>query len=391
MRKTFKYRIYPTSKQERALNTRLESCRLLYNKFLSERKNSWEHEQKPIRLYDQINQLPLLKLGILNLKDVYGQALQNVAVRVDLAFQAFFRRVKAGGAPGYPRFKAYGRYDSITYPLYGRGVKIVDNRIRVTGIGHIKLAYHREILGAPKTATIKKSSTGKWYVSFSCEIEKPEPLPTLKNSVGVDVGLETFAYFSDENRIENPRFFKKEEKELEKVQRKLDKVSVKDKNGKVLNGKDPIRFKAKKVVSRVHERIGFKRQNFAHQESRKIINNYQIICVEDLKVNKLKEHTFRCIAKSISDAGWSMFTNTLSYKAVEAGRTVVFVNPAYTSQDCSRCGHREKKALSERMHLCKCCGLNIHRDLNASINIESLGLQALGVKALEAPCARTGE
>lgn len=377
MRKTFKYRIYPTGKQERELSSRLESCRKLYNHFLGERKSLFENDGKSTTLYNQINTLKDLKVTYPNLKDVYCQVLQNVAVRVDLAYQSFFRRVKSGDKKvGYPRFKSIGRYDSLTYPLYGRGIKVVDNRIRVTGIGHIKTVFHREIEGTPKSVIIKKSSTGKWYVSFSCEISENKILPKSELNVGIDVGLETFAYMSDESKIDNPRFFRKEEKELGKVQHKLDKVTKKDKNNKVLNVKDKTRIKAKKVVSRVHERIAFKRHNFTHHESRKIINKYQVICVEDLDVNKMVHN--HCLAKSISDASWSSFFNLLHVKAVEAGRVVVKVNPAYTSQDCSSCGHREKKSLSTRQHECKCCGLSINRDLNASLNILRIGLDSLG-------------
>ena len=141
MRKTFKYRIYPTSKQETLLSSQLEECRMLYNLFLSEKKNSWENEQKSIGLYDLINLLPRLKKQFPNMKDVYSNVLQNVAVRVDLAYQAFFRRCKTGEKPGYPRFKSYGRYDSITYPLYGSGIKIKDGRLSISKVGHIKVVF----------------------------------------------------------------------------------------------------------------------------------------------------------------------------------------------------------------------------------------------------------
>lgn len=368
MRKTYKYRIYPTKKQERELNTRLESCRMLYNHFLAERKNCWENEKKSVKLYDQINQLPLLKLDILNLKDVYCQALQNVAVRVDLAFQAYFRRCKSGDDPGYPRFKSYGRYDSITYPLYGRGIRIKGGSLNITGIGHVKTVFHRELQGTPKTAIIKRSSTNKWYVSFSCEIENYIPLAKSKLNVGIDVGLETFAYMSDETKIENPRFFKIEEKELSKSQSKRDLLKKGSTERKAMNHK----------VCRIFERVKWKRDDFSHQESRKIINKYQIIAIEDLNINQIKNKTFKTIKKSIADVAWNKFFELLYAKAEEAGRTVIAVNPAYTSQDCSGCGYRQKKKLSERIHHCKKCGLRMHRDLNASINILSLGLQALG-------------
>lgn len=379
MRKTYKYRIYPTGKQERELNSQLESCRKLYNHFISKRKNLWETEKGQLSLYEQINTIPELKLNFPELKNVHGQGLQNVAVRVNLAYQAFFRRIREGEKKvGYPRFKGIGRYDSLTFPQYKKGISIKKDRLSVTRVGLIKTVFHRPLEGTPKTVTIKKSSTGKWYVSFSCEIVEPTHLPKLDNSVGIDVGLETFAYMSNDTKIENPRFFRKEEKALAKAQRRLDKVTIKDSQSKkVLNGKTQVRIKAKKVVARTHERIAFKRQNFTHQESKKIINKYQVICIEDLEVNRMVHN--HCLAKSISDASWSSFFNLLFSKAEWAGRTIIKVNPAYTSQDCSSCGHREKKSLAVRQHHCKCCGLNINRDLNASLNILRIGLDSLGV------------
>jgi putative transposase len=365
-------RIYPTSKQEREINTRLESCRMVYNQFLSERKNSWENDKKSVRYYDQQNQLPLLKVQFPGLKNVYCQTLQNVAVRVDLAYQAFFRRCKTGEKPGHPRFKSYGMYDSLTYPLYGRGIRIKADRLNVTGIGHIKTVFHRPLEGVPKTAIIKRSSTNKWYVSFSCEIDKPEPLPKSELNIGIDVGLETFAYMSDDTKIDNPRFFRNEEKQLAKAQRKFSKFPKPEK----FKPSPPERKKAKKVVSRVHERIGFKRHDFTHQEARRLINKYQMVAVEDLHVNRMVHN--HCLSKSILDTSWSKFFDLLFSKAEWAGRIVVAINPAYTSQDCSSCGHREKKSLRDRIHNCECCGLVINRDLNASINILRLGLQSLG-------------
>jgi putative transposase len=373
MRKTFKYRIYPTKKQEKILNSQLESCRMLYNQFLSEKKELWENDKKSISLYYQINELPRIKKKYRDLKDVYSNVLQNIAVRVDLAYKAFFRRVKAGEKPGYPRFKSYGMYDSMTFPQYGNGIKIKDGRLVLPKVGHIKTVFHRPVEGIPKTARVKRNSTGKWYVSFSCEIVNDTTLPRTELNIGIDVGLETFAYMSDDTKIENPRFFRKEEKQLTKANRKLSGFPKPEK----FKQPSPERKRAKKVLSRIHERIKFKREDFAHQEAKKIINNNQVICIEDLEVNRMVHN--HCLAKSISDASWSMFFNQLFCKAEWAGRTVIKVNPAYTSQDCSSCGHRKKKSLSEREHNCDCCGLIINRDLNASINILRIGLDSLRV------------
>jgi putative transposase len=285
--------------------------------------------------------------------------------------KAFFRRVKAGEKPGYPRFKGYGRYDSFTFPQSGFSITH-DNRVSLSKIGAVKMVYHRPVRGSIKTATIHRSSTGKWYITFSCETE-PERLPQRTEQVGIDVGLKTFATLSTTEEIENPRFFRKEEKALAQVQRK---------HSKLAKG-TPERKKHRKVVARVHERTKFKRQNFTHQVSRKIVDSYGVICVEDLNTNRMLHN--HCLAKSISDAAWSAFFSQLSAKAEEAGRQFIKVNPAYTSQDCSRCGHRQKMPLSERVYHCPCCLLSIDRDVNASKNILRVGLHTLGIQSLEAP------
>jgi len=190
--------------------------------------------------------------------------------------------------------------------------------------------------------------------------------------VGIDVGLKTFATLSNEEEIDNPRFFRKEEKALAKVQRK---------HSQLAKG-TPERRKHRKVVARVHERIKFRRENFTHQESRQIVDRFGVICVEDLHVNRMVHN--HCLAKSIADASWSAFSGQLSCKAEEAGRQLVKVNPAYTSQTCSVCGHRQKMPLDVRVFACPCCHVHLDRDLNAAKNIRGLGLQALGLSG-EAP------
>jgi len=364
MLKTFKYRIYPTKKQIRIMNQWLEECRWLFNHFLAERKEAWEKEQRSINYHSQATSLPALKEQRPSLANVHSQVLQNVAVRIDLAFKAFFRRVKAGEKPGYPRFRGKGRYDSFTFPQSGF---ILDgNILRLSKIGNVKVVLHRPVEGQIKTCTIKRSSTGKWYVMFSCEWE-PVPLPENSQAVGIDVGLYSFATLSTGEQIKNPKFFRQEEKALAKAQRKLSKTE---------RG-TPERKKYRKVVARIHERIAWKRQDFIHQHSRRIVNRFGIIAVEDIHVNRMVHN--HCLAKSISDAAWSEFFQLLAYKAAWAGRQFVAVNPAYTSQTCSSCGHRQKMPLSERVFKCPCCGLELDRDHNAAVNILGLGLQSLGI------------
>ncbi len=360
------------------LEQQLEACRRLYNETLTYRKDAWEQEQRNVSYFELKRRIPLLKAEHPELKIVYAQCLQNVTERVDLAFKAFFRRVKAGEEePGYPRFKGYGRYDSFTFTQAPDGCQIKDDKLVLYTVGYVKIVWHRPMRGKVKTCTIRRSSTGKWYASFSCECE-PERLPETPEQVGIDVGLKTFATLSNGEEIANPRFFRKEEKALAKVQRK---------HSQLAKG-TPERRKHRKVVARVHERIAFRRNNFTHQQSRQIVDRFGVICVEDLHVNRMTHN--HCLAKSIHDASWSGFFDKLFGKAAEAGRTALKVNPAYTSQDCSRCHHRQKMPLSERVYRCPCCLLSIDRDVNAAINICGLGLQALGL-SVEAPAFMQGE
>lgn len=368
MRKTFLYRIYPTKAQETILENQLDECRWLYNRLLEERKTTYETTKKSPTLYAQQKTIPLLKAERPSLLNVHSQVLQNVAMRIDLAFKAFFRRCKAGEKPGYPRFRGKGHYDSMTFPQAPSGCSLSKTGLTLAKVGLVKIVLHRPIEGTQKTCTIRRSSTGKWYASFSCEVPMPTAPQPSAEQVGIDVGLVSFATFSTEESINNPRFFRTDEKELVKAQRKLSK-EVKG---------TPERAKRRKPVARIHERTAFRRKDFAHQETRKIVNRFGFIAVEDLEVNRMVHN--HCLAKSISDAAWSLFFTLLFFKAENAGRTVVRVNPAYTSQDCSQCGHRQKLSLADRVYRCPCCQLILGRDHNAALNVLKLGLgqQALG-------------
>lgn len=381
MIKTFKYRIYPTKSQRKQMNAVLKECRWMYNHLLEQRKNAWEQEQKTLTCFGQQKQYRELKEERPSLKDVYSQALQNVAVRLDLAMQAFFRRVKRGEKPGYPRFRGYHRYDSFTFPQVPNGCKLTDDGfLALSKIGNVKMVMHRPIEGKPKYATIRRSSTGKWYVTFSCEWE-PTALPENPNQIGIDVGVKTFAAMSDGTKIDNPKFFKTEQKTLARAQRKLAKQTKGTKERK----------RARKIVARVYERLSWRRENFSHQNSRQIVNNHGFVAVEDLSIRDMLQKGHRCLNRSIADVAWRQFLSLLSCKAEWAGRTFVAVNPAWTSQICSSCGHQEKLALSDRTFLCPCCGLSLDRDINAAKNIYALGLQCVGGNSVEAPAFRHGE
>ena len=274
MLKNYHYRIYPTKKQQRMLDTHLEERRILYNHLLEMRNAAYERDGISLSCFQQQKTYPVLKEERPSLTQMHSQVLQNIAVRVDLAYKAFLRRCKTGEKPGYPRFKGYGRYDSLTYPQSGFSITH-DDRVCLSKIGTIKMVYHRPIKGTIKTCTVHRSSTGKWYVTFAVECE-PGRLQDNVQAVGIDVGLKTFATLSTGEEIANPRFFRKEEKALAKVQRKHSRLKKGSKE----------RRTHRKVIARVHERIKWRRDTFTHQHSRKIVNTFGIICVEDLHVNR---------------------------------------------------------------------------------------------------------
>ena len=361
MPKAYRYRLYPTKSQVSQMEQTLEICRWVYNETLAMRKSAWEQEQRSISYYESKRQIPLWKKEHPELSGVYSQVLQDVSMRVDLAFKAFFRRVKAGENPGYPRFKGRGRYDSFTYPQYG--FKLDGDRLHLSKIGDVKVVLHRPVEGTIKTLTIRRSSTGKWYACFSVEYD-PSPLPQKETTVGIDVGLESFATLSNGEKIENPRFFRTDEKALAKAQRKFSKA-----------GKGtPERKKARKIVAHIHERIANRRLNFAHQTSRRLVDRFGTIVFEDLNITNMQKNHH--LAKSIADVAWNMFITITGSKAGEAGSRVILVNPRNTSQQCSRCGMIVAKTLSDRVHSCPHCGLVMDRDQNAAINIMRLGLQS---------------
>lgn len=359
MRKAFKYRLYPTKPQVKDLERTLELCRELYNAALQERRDAYKKAGKSVGLYQQKRYLPQIREELPQYKRVHSQVLQDVIHRVDKAFQGFFRRLKAKkGKAGYPRFKGKGRYDSFTFPQAGAtGVKLQKDgkRVLIYGIGSVKIKLHRPLEGRVKTATIKREGE-HWYIVFVCEVE-PRPLPPNDQAIGIDLGTNpNFLITSEGEMVEAPRYFQKAQAKLATAQRSL----ARKKKG------SSRRKKARLKVAKLHRKIANQRRDFHHKVARKLVNRYGTIVHEDLNVQALSRSY---VAKGIHDAGWAQFLAILAYKAAEAGRRVIKVDPKYTSQDCPVCGHREKKPLWVRVYTCPQCGTLLHRDVAAAQNI----------------------
>ena len=357
MKKTFSYRLYPSNKQKVSLAFQLSEARFLYNAALQERKDAWKVNRKSLNYYDQCTQLKEIRnaghLGLANFS-----ACQAVLRRLEKTFTAFFNRIKRAEKAGYPRFKNENRFNSFTYPKYGDGCKVKDNKkLYLQGVGDIKIKLHRNILGIIKTVTVKQDC-GKWYVFFSCVVET-QKLPEMENAVGIDLGIKEFATFSDGTLIHNPKWFKKSQAKLRVLQRSIQRKKIGSKN----------RRKAVLRLRKFYVQLKNQKNEFQHQVSRKIIDNFGLIAVENLNIRVMVKSNF---SKQILDAGWGGFLSKLTYKAEEAGRKFIKVSPKNTSQNCSRCGERVQKSLSIRIHSCNKCGLILDRDVNAAKNILTL-------------------
>jgi putative transposase len=375
-KQAYKFRLYPTRKQQECLQWTLDRARELYNAALQERRDAYRMAGKHINYYDQANQLPAIKAIREEYKDIHSQVLQDVLRKADKAFQAFFARCKRGDTPGYPRFKGRNQFDSFTYPQGGYSLTH-DHRVCLSKIGAIKIKLHREIKGTVKTCTIKREGDC-WYVVFACEVEH-EPLEANNEAIGIDLGLLHFATLSDGSVIENPRYYRRAEKKLERLHQSL----ARKKRGSIR------RHKAVKQVGKAHRKVANQRKDFLHKASHALVNSYGLLVFEALQPANMSKRpkpkqdeqgnyvpngaTSKAgLNKSIVDAGWAMFKQFCTYKAEEAGRTVLIVNPKFTSQICSGCGTVKQKELSERWHSCE-CGTELNRDHNAAINILALG------------------
>ena len=409
--KSFKYEMKPIRNQEVKLNQTISTCRHLYNDSLAERKKGWENGGWNVQYNDQQNYLPTLRnkndeTGKY-LREIYAQVLQNVLKRVDLAYQNFFRRVKNNSEsgkkekPGFPRFKGYGRYDSFTFPQYGNGCQIIgknNDTIRLSKIGDIKFIKHRTIGdGLPyliKTVTIKKE-IDKWFVIFTVESFSeiqvplvPKEISTIEelNSkcVGIDMGLTNLITLSNRKKIEPPKYLRESEKKLAKEQRRLSRKKKYEKiveiNKKINTGikidkeieKKKIKVNSKNrerqiiKVRKIHRKITNQRRNFSHEVSRTLVDNFDLIIFEKLKIKEMMSN--RHYAKSIADASWYQIQMFTSYKAEWAGKVTDFVVAKNTTKECSKCHKINDMPIWKRTMECSCGNIE-DRDVDASFVI----------------------
>lgn len=359
---SYKYRIYPDKEAEHKLDEALDACRWTYNRLLEEISKS---KEKGIRLrkYDTQNMIPSLKLEKPELRNVYSKVLQMVNHNLWSNIKGLQALKKEGRKIGKLRFKGEGWYKTLNYNQSGFKIDQDNSILKLSKIGDIKIKLHRPIDGNIKAVIVKKARD-KWYAVVQVEQKACQQILNMR-SIGIDLGLRAFAVDSDGHSIENPRFAEKSSNKLKKIQKRLSKAK------KGSNNRKKIAIK----LANAHEKIDRQRDDFLHKLSRSYVNSYDILCVEDLDVKRLKEKgKNKGLHRNIHDASWSRFLFMLSYKAESAGKKLIKVDPRNTSLKCSCCGSIVEKDLSDRVHKCPFCGFVCDRDYNASINILILGM-----------------
>jgi putative transposase len=388
VRRAYKFRLRPTARQHVALSQCLASHRELYNAALQERRDAWRLQRTGVSYGDQSAQLKGIRAVRPDMATWSFSSQQATLRRLDRAFAGFFRRVKAGETPGYPRFRSAHRFNSVAWPKDGDGCRWQPEvrRVYLQGIGHLKVTVHRPVHGRVKTIQVRREGR-RWMLVLSCDQVPTRPLEPTRAAVGVDVGIVSFATTSAGQQIPNPRYGPLAAAKLAAAQQVLARKQ---------RGSNH-RRRATATVAARHRKIANQRRNFHHHLAWALVVRYDLLVVEDLKIRNMVRRPAprpdpdqpggflpnQAAAKtglnrSIHDAGWAQFVSILRAKAEEAGRVVIDVDPRHTSDRCEACGHTAaENRPSQAVFSCRGCGHTADADEHAARNILRAGLARL--------------
>ena len=357
MQRTYPYRLYPSREQQDALNVVLRQSCLLYNEALEHRRHVYKTAGGSVSYVDQWDRFRedrkarLEDFGLLN-----ATSVQQLLRRLDKTFTAFFRRVKAGETPGFPRFKPAQRFRSVAY-RHGDFCKLTGGQLHIQHVGDIPVKQHRAVPeGCLKHVVISRKAGNRWFVSFQGNDGEVAPAPKGGKAIGVDMGLSSILAFSDGMLVDNPRWLRRSLAKLRRAQRALARKTRFSSRW----------WQCKRRVEALHWKIANQRRDFLHRLTFRMTEEFALIALEDVSPRFMLAN--RHLALPASDASWTLFRSMLDYKAERAGSIVVEVDARHTSQACSGCGRVEKKRLSQRWHSCG-CGVELNRDVNAAVNV----------------------
>jgi putative transposase len=395
MRRAYKFRLRPTAGQHLRLQGCVESHRELYNAALQERRDAWRLCAEGVSYGEQSAQLKEIRAIRPDVALWSFSSQQATLRRLQRAFGGFFRRVRAGEAPGYPRFKGKDRFVSVEWPKDGDGCrwKPEVSRVYLQGVGEVKVSAHRAAEGRVKTIRVKREGR-RWYVILSCDDAPTRLLPPTGLAVGVDLGIADFAITSEGKHLQNPRWGREAARRLGAAQQVLSRKQRGSKN----------RARARATVARRHRKIANCRRDFHHKTARALSANYDVVFVEALNLKGMVRRARprpdpdnpggylpngaaakSGLNRSINDAGWAAFVGILKAKAEEAGRRVVDVDPRHTSDRCEACGHTAKEnRVSQACFVCRACGHTAQADEHAARNIYRAGLALLAAEQVDA-------
>lgn len=378
MNRVFRYRLHPTAKQSDNLRLMVEDHCTLYNAALQERRDAYRHPSKTsIRYSDQSAQLKEIRANDPDQKRWSFTSQQQTLRRLDTAFQAFFRRIKSGEKPGYPRFRSKFRYDTVTF-VNGDGGQFIPetNRVRIQGVGHVKIKLHRPVRGIVKQFSVTRLGR-HWYLNLICSDVPKQVRPLTGAVVGIDRGVTHLLSDSDGILHGNPRYGKQAQDDLAEAQQALSRKKRGSKR----------RRKTVERVAKIHRHVRQQRSDRLHKVSRELVNTYDLIVLEDLKIRNMTKSASGTVEepgtnvaqksglnKAILDSGWGVFHRLIGYKAADAGIEVMTMNPRNTSRTCYEClfvaaGNRNGETFE-----CLRCSHKDHADINAAKNILRLGL-----------------